>query len=294
MVSMKKYYLTSIFLCVVFILGNKVQAQSFIQKADSCFALRNYDMAQLYYSRAAFEEREANIQALLLFKKAEALLYENNKDQAFKTCNGISLTELNDSVRLEVLYKSALYAFFNQDLLETKSKLNLLEEIYPEKKNESRVKILNVLMLNESGKYESAREKLLDYIAKDVSKNEDEKLALLKQADSVYLGKKVPKIINKTRAMGLNAMTLGFGFFYSKNYLEGISSFVIQTLGLSLSAISIINGYYFTGIIAPLTVYNYFHTGSVKRVEYLVEKANYKKMYQFNTQCKNKIIDLLK
>jgi hypothetical protein len=292
---MKKYYLTYTFLYAGFILSSKLNAQSApLRKADSCFASHNFDMAQLYYSRAAFEEYDPNRRVKILFKKAEALLLLKDALQAFKTCSNISLTELNDSTRVAVLYKAAIYAFFNQDMLESKSKLNMLEEIYPNVKNESRVKILNILILNETGKYAEAREKLLDYVTNDTTKNEDEKLTLLRQSDSIYIGKKVPKIINKTRAMGLNAMTLGFGFFYSKNYLEGVSSFIIQTLGLSLSALSIINGYYFTGIIAPLTLYNYFHTGSVKRVEYLVEKQNYKNMYKFNSESKNKIIDILK
>jgi hypothetical protein len=291
---MIKYYLTFIFLCVAFILSNRAQnGNIFLTKADSNFKILDFEMAQLYYSRAAFDENNPNIQATILFKKAESLLLLNKIKQAFNVCQSISLTELNDSMRAEVLYKNALYAFLAEDYFEAKSKLLLLEEIYLNKKSEAKTKILNVLILNEEGKYAEARTKLLNYISEDKNLSEDQKLYSLRNADSIYQVNKVPKLKNEKRAITLNSGTLGFGYFYGGYIAEGISSFIFQTAGLGLSALAIYNGYYATGLIAPFTIYNYFHVGSIKRIEYLIERDNYKKKRKFNQSIKAAIIHVL-
>jgi TM2 domain-containing membrane protein YozV len=292
---MKKYYYISICLCAVFIQNSWGQsADTYSKTADSYYRNHDFEMAELYYSRAAYEENNSDIQTQYIFKRIEILLQNKQAGKAFKVINAIPLDGLQDSTRIEVLYKSALCAFFSEDYIECNAKLLLLEQIYPNQQNSAKVKILNVLLLNEQGQYEAAREKLLSYISTDSSLSNDLQLIQLKKADSIYLKSQVPKLVNEKKAITLNIGSVGFGYFYAGYIGEGISSFIFQTSGLGLAALAFVNGYYATGILAPLTIYNYFHGGSIKRIEYLVTRDNYKKKRKFNLSAKPKIITLLK
>jgi tetratricopeptide (TPR) repeat protein len=291
---MKKYCLVYIFLCAVFIQSNKAQINTFYEKGDSCFQIQQFELAQIYYSRAAFQESDLNKQTFILFKKAEALLKSQNTKKAQQVLAGIALTDLTDSLRQEVLFKHAMYAYFNQDLSECEAKLSLLEMIYPLQKNTSRAKILHLFLLNEKGEYQKARDLLLDDISNNEQLNADEKLTQLRMADSIYTYKNVPKLKDIEKAITLNSATPGFGYFYAGYLGEGIANSLIQISSLGLSVFAVIQGFYATGLIAPFTIYKYFHVGSVKRIEYLIEKENYKKKSKFNVSIKNKIVQLLK
>lgn len=259
------------------------------QFADSLFNIGYYFEASVYYQKLDFfliGENDKN-KAKLSAANANKILKEY--DNAISILNTISLNDVHDSLIYEVKYQCALLNYLKNDFLQVEVYLNQLTYLVSDSNYISKTWMLQAFNLNEQYKWEEAKEKLLILNCR-LHKNDSVLYKRIrKEIDGMYAINHLPKLKSVSKAIKMSSIIPGLGQCYSKNYGEGIASFISVTSSVGIMAAGIVFQFYFTGIATGNMLLGKFYLGGIKRSEFLAEKYNYTVAKSFNQGLKLKI-----
>lgn len=260
------------------------------KRADSLFQSQQYQMAGIGYDQIAYLSGENIIKTKALLKKADCYLARQEFAKAEIVLSRIYYADLNDSLIYFARYKTALASYLNSNFSEAESQViqaksfindsGLVYQFYP----------LYVLILNESKKYQEAKEALLAY-AKHMVKDSIEKRRIMHEIESQYHYKKIPLLKSPEKAKNLSMFLPGTGQLYAGYFWEGALSVSLQLVGLGFTGLCILNKYYFTGIALGTSIFQKFHVGGMNRSEFLVNKRNHIETRSFNDKIKSYLLE---
>jgi hypothetical protein len=284
-----------VYTCLLFVFLSKLSAYSSNDTlqikiaADSLFINASYYEAAIYYQKLDFFlqgellKNEAKLLTAASYKLAK------NYSAGINHLNTINLDGAADSLIYKVKYQCALMSYLNNDLTEAEAFLQQLNYLVKDSSYIANSTLLNVVVLNEQYKWQEAKGKL-NALNKMDSLNSNKVFLHKKQIiDSIYNTKLIPKLKSVEKASKMSTFFPGLGQCYTKNYGEGISSFLAITLTAGAMVVGIIYQYYFTSIFTGNLLIGKFYLGGIKRAEFLTEKYNYKKSKKYNTFLKDQI-----
>jgi hypothetical protein len=249
----------------------------------------DYFEASVYYQKLDFflmSEHGKN-QAKLSAANANKILKQY--DNAISILNTISLNDVQDSLIFEVKYQCALLNYLKNDFLQVEVYLNQLNYLVADSNYTSKSWILHALNLNEQYKWDEAKEKLLILNSRLYKNDSLVYTRIKKELDGMYAANQLPKLKSANRAIKMSSLIPGLGQCYTKNYGEGIASFISVASSVGIMAAGIVFQFYFTGIATGNMLLGKFYLGGIKRSEFLAEKYNYTIAKSFNQGLKLKI-----
>jgi len=262
---MIKYYLICTFLCVPFF----INAQA-VQKADSLFNAGEFLQARVEYERLLFYSKPDNS---IFLKKSYCAKAEAKYEEAYNTLQRADFFQGSDSLKFKLYYESALNAYLagKYDL-----SLNKIQELqyYLPGISQPIADLLEILTLNQQQKLAEAEKKYKSFCLKYALVN----------APDIYQPKKFRKLKNPVKAESISHFLPGIGQMYAGYAVRGITSGLIQSGLLAFTAISFINGYYFSGAFTGMGLFYMFNNGGARHAQYLAEKRNRILVDQLNSK----------
>lgn len=285
---MIRYCLICIFLCAGFLTEVAVAGNNF-GKADSLFLAGNYYPASIEYERAAFLAADNSGRCKALMKKAECLLQSGNFPEAEKTAERIIYTNLSDTLIAESHYRSALCSYLAGNFANAENHLLQLNTFIHDSTLTINSLPLYALVLNELQRWPEAKEKALRAI-KSSAASASEKDTLQKKINQLYVPENYPHMKKLLKAQKMSAFLPGLGQLYAGYFWEGAASAFLNVASVGFMGYCIYTKLYFTGIITGSGVFSKFYLGGSRRLEYLVNKRNYKVLRNYNDSLKKFIL----
>jgi len=283
-----------VFTCLLFVFLSRLtyannDTLKLKQFADSLFIVGDYFEASVYYQKLDFflmSEHGKN-QAKLSAANANKILKQY--DNAINVLNTISLNDVHDSLIYEVKYQCALLNYLKNDFLQVEVYLNQLNYLVSDSNYTSKSWILQALNLNEQYKWGEAKEKLLMLTSRLYKNDSLIYIRIKKEIDGMYAANQLPRLKSASKAVKMSSLIPGLGQCYTKNYGEGIASFISVASSVGIMAAGIVFQFYFTGIATGNMLLGKFYLGGIKRSEFLAEKYNYTIAKSFNQDLKLRI-----
>ncbi len=245
---------------------------------DSLFRLGEYQQAAIAYEYAIFKLQEPSALMQLVLKKAEALLQFNNFEEAYQTLERVNVYTLTDSMAATILYRSALAAQLANKPDICLSKLTE-RRVLTKNTEETMPLLLEILALNDMRRWEEARPKFLLF---------RERFA--PHLNDPYANPKEYKMKNPDKASNLSYILPGVGQWYAGYFQRGFVSATINGGLVTLSVLSMLNGYYLSGAFTGVLLFYLFYNGGIRYAEVLANQYNEEKAKKFNSQLKALLI----
>lgn len=259
------------------------------QMADSFFVAGSYYKAAIYYQKLEFFLQSESGKTQARLRTAESYKHDRNYTEGLASLNTINLSEAPDSLIYTVKYQSALMSYLNNDLIQADAFIEQLNYLVKDSLYIYKSLLLHTLVLNEQYKWQSAHKKLHLLNAHLFTTESYAYHQNKRMIDSLYNTARLPKLKDPEKASRLSTFLPGAGQFYTRNYSEGIFSFLSLAVTTGAMVTGIVFQYYFTSIFVGNLLIGKFYLGGVKRSEFLAEKYNYKKAKVFNDDIKKSI-----
>jgi hypothetical protein len=273
---MTRFYLICTFLCVPYFI--KGQATG---KGDSLFQRGQYMQARVEFERQLFEGN-VNSNELIL-KKVYCFKAEKKFDEAYATLQRADFFQGNDSLKFKLYYESVLNAYLagKYDL-----SLNKIKEMqyYLPHATHPMIYGIEILNLNHHHKLSEAKEKF----------DEFKKRYNITDHFNIYERKKFKKLKDPERAESISHFLPGVGQAYAGYPVRGFTSGLIQTGLLGFTAVSFLNGYYFSGAFTGMGLFSMFNNGGARHAQYLAEKKNDQLIDQLDEEVRHIVSIALK
>ncbi|GHN00887.1 hypothetical protein WSM22_23760 [Cytophagales bacterium WSM2-2] len=262
---MIRSYLICIFLCAPFF----INAQT--EKADSLFARGEYLKSRIEYERLLYLGHADN---RILLKKSYCLKAEGKYEEAYNTLQRADFFTGSDSLKLKLYYESALTAYLAGKYDLSLNKVLELNYYLPDF-SQPLAEILEILNLNQQHKLADAKKKYEAFCAKYNIRE-----------PNVYLNKKFRKLKDPVKAESISHFLPGVGQMYAGHFVRGATSGLVQAGLLAFTAVSFLNGYYFSGAFSGMGLFYMFNNGGARHAQYLAEKRNDKTIEELNNEVR--------
>jgi hypothetical protein len=280
-----------VFTCLLFVFLSKPCAYStndtlqLKQVADSFMQSKQYYQAAIYYQKLEFFATSISTKNQARLLAANAYKLDKNYTTGINHLNTINLSDANDTLVFNVKYQCALMSYLNNDLTQSEAFLEQLNYLIKDSSFIEQSLLLHVLVLNDAYKWELAKQKLK---LLNTLKNKEQAvfMATNQLIDSLYALNQLPHLKSVDKASRLSTFFPGMGQCYSKNYGEGIMSFLSLTVVTGAMVVGVVYQYYFTSIFLGNMLLGKFYLGGVKRSEFLAERYNYAISKTYNQQLK--------
>jgi len=270
--------------------ATEAEIKLLFKNADSLFQTEQYQLAGIAYDQIAYLSGENITRTEALLKKADCYLIRKEFAKAEIVLSRIFYADLNDSLIYLARYKTALASYLNSDFGEAESQViqakslindsNLVYQIYP----------LYVLILNESRKYQEAKEVLKTYARYSI-KDSLQRRIIVQEIDLQYQNSNLPKLKNPEKAKKLSMFLPGTGQLYAGYFWEGALNVTLQLAGLGFTGLCVWQKYYFTGAFVGFSIFQKFYGGGMNRAQFLAEKRNYISTRKFNDGVKKYMLE---
>lgn len=282
---MKKYALPLIF-GLILTLSNNCNCQGIYDNPDSLVGKGDFINAKIALKKKIFDltnEKEVNSFVLDNFhiNLAKINFEDKNYGEAYNCLKKVvsdSLIIVND-----IKYKRAFYAYLASDFATCEYEVES-ERAINTSKMDARMQVLEVLALNEMGKWDKAHQ---------LCKTELYQTGII---DSIKLKKcehfysKTPKLKSEKKAEILNMFIPGAAFFYLGKNKDGAINASLQLVSLGLTAVLVWQKLYVSSFFIGLGLYGKFKTGSSRQIPALVQEVNLKKKYDYNLSIRRLIL----
>lgn len=261
-----------------------------LSEIQDCISKNDWLGTALLYEKMSYTSLHTNSQIQYKIQSAEYYKQSQQFEYAIQLLHSINLNDLSDSLRYIILYQTALNYYLKNDLNYAKSELTAMYYLISDSAFHYKSYPLFAIILCEMYDWNDA------YITLKKYNNyyfKDDAVSLKKHnfiIDSIFDKKHIPVLKNVNKAITLSTFIPGAGQIYSKNYSEGIISFLLASATLGITAVGIYYQYYFTSLIAGSSLWAKFYTGNLHRAEFLAKKYNYKRSYTFNSAIKEFIV----
>lgn len=286
---MIRYYLICIFLCASF-LTEPAYGKNVWSTADSLFREGKYYPASVEYERAAFLSAVNADRTKALLKKAECQKQSGDFLGSEKTTDRIIYTNLSDTLAAEAHYQSALCSYLAGNFSNAENHLLQLNAFIRDSSLTIHSLPLYALVLNELQRWPEAKEKMLEAIRK-TNISSAEKDSLNKRIGQLYVPDNYPRMKNLLKAQKMSAFLPGLGQIYAGYFWEGAASAFLNAASVGFIAYCIYTKLYFTGVMTGSGIFSKFYIGGSNRLEYLVEKRNYKVLRKYNDSLKQVVLN---
>lgn len=279
-----KYFFSFIFLC-----GISLISRSETSEADRLYESGNYFEASIEYERQIFYAQNQTDINLLKYKKALCYKKMGEYDRSLEELQPIFFLNQADTLYQYVSYEQALCNFLNGDAANALWKID--EYFHQSKDSASFLYFLpiKILALNETMKWEEAKNSFLQYI--EMQNLTPEKQATIEQTiNDLYDKKNLPKIKSEKSAENWSRFLPGSGQMYAGNVGEGAINFLINASVLTFAGIQAYNGFYLTGYLGGLGFLNKTYHGGIKRAGVLATQKSKTEMSNFNQEINAEII----
>lgn len=276
---MPRFYLTFIFLCVIFIINAENTEHFSIERADSFLIKGNYldciieCEKILYYSKSADLHRDA------LIIKGEALKIQGEYHKAAESFNQIRILSPDDSLFHLKIYELALCQYLAGDHNNVLTTITKWEQYNNKKNLPADILLVKVLAQNSLFQFSEAYQELSEWLQQNNYAS--------REFERLYKKRSCPKKKNPEHAKNMSMIIPGLGQFYSSRCIEGGISFILNAGALTFGVYHIYLGYYFTGYVTGFTLLHKFHSGGMRRSEVLAKTKNEKNIIEFNKKFIN-------
>ncbi len=276
-----KYCLICISLCAI----SSIDAQDAdIATADSLFNAQQYFESSISYERVLFQNNanwQVNYQCVT--GKLNCLKKQCKFKEAVTFIGDYLNQGMPDSILPKLLYEQALCSYLAKNYENTVSLNDQVSNTYPHYPGIPNLRLLKILSLDELQHWDEAKTNYAAFV-KDYYKG-------LAPLPNLY--EKFPHLKSENKAQWLSTLIPGAGQIYAGKPLEGLASITIQGVAIYFAIISWEEKYYISAWLGGVGIFGSFHSGGVRRAEYLVKEYNAKKIQGFNAAIKGQLVKIL-
>ena len=278
-----KFFFSFIFLCGIFSNSSATDL-----KADSLFASGRYFDASIEYERLIFNAGTPANRNYFRYKKAVCYKKMKRFDRALEELQPLFFSNSNDSLYQRVCYEQSLCFYLNG---EPKKALWKIDEYLHRSTDTASYNCfmpVKILALNKDHQWKEAQECFLDYV--EMQNFAPEKQTEMQQlVFNLYQKKNRPHIRSIDKAENWSRFIPGSGQIYAGRTGEGIANFLLNASVLAFSAHQVYNGFYITGYLAGLGLFNKTYHGGIKRAGILSSRKNEELTETFNIKISETI-----
>jgi hypothetical protein len=284
-------WLTCIFLCAGFLTETHGQVILQIPDADSLFAAGNYPEASAEYERLFYYAEDPDSKAKALLNKAECYKRMQLYNEAYQITGRINFESLNDSLITLIKFQSALSAYLSEDFNAASSEMMQMNFYVTDSSLTGSYQFLYVLILNEKKEWNKAEDKIETMINQSGVKNslKDSLRTIVKE---LYDSTAYPKMKNTETAIRWATFLPGSGHIYAGYTGEGIMNLALQAASLGFIGYHIYISHFITAFTIGSGMFQHFYFGGINRVQFLVDKRNYRNTRNFNEPLKTVILSM--
>lgn len=243
------------------------------------------------YERAIYYGLDPAGRTTALLSKAECLKRSNELGEAASTLTRVPYPDIHDTLAVRARYQSALVAYLQSDFRQAESEMLQMAFYTRDTMLYRDYLFLKVLILNEQSKWSEARTALEEMIRySDATR--DVKDSLLQLAGDWYSIKNIPRLKKAETAQKWATFLPGSGHIYAGYVGEGLMNFALQAASLGMIGYHVYISHFFTAFTVGSGLFQHFYFGGINRVQFLVEKRNYKNRRSFNDPMKMMVLDL--
>ena len=235
-----------------------------------------------YFEEVARGSPNSATAVLALLEKNSVYQQFNKFESALKNLLRISVDSLEAHLAQQVRYELAIAYYTTGNLLACQ---NLVYQFltHADKQDSSKIQWLNILSLldNQHLKNIDTVQKLYQQFV--IANTE----GILR--DSLLSLWSIPKLKNPVRAERLSLIP-GLGQIYAGDWKKGITSIFIQSAFIGLGSYWLLNRYYITSALVGYGMFFSFYMGGQRLAFELTERANQKKIQNFNQDIRQVVL----
>jgi tetratricopeptide (TPR) repeat protein len=268
---------------LILILNECSFGQGIYDYPDSLFNAGDYTNARIAYKKKIFDltnsrDDKADLLDVYYLKLSDLNFVQSRYSEAYDCLKKIT-TEIFEDEH-DIMYKKAFYAYLASDFATCEYEIEL-ERIENSSSIDVRLSILEVLALNEMGRWEQAQ----TICKTDLYKAWGWNSAMIGESSNLYAN--VPKMKSVKKAEFLNFIIPGAGYFYLGKNRDGFISSSLQVASLGLTAILALQKLYLSGFFIGFGLYGKFKTGSTRRAMDMAKEINAQRRYDFNIRVRD-------
>jgi tetratricopeptide (TPR) repeat protein len=258
-------------------------------KGDSLYASCQYFEASIEYERQIFSaESQVNLH---YYKYKKALCYKMLKkfDQALEELQQIYFSNSSDSLFQRVYYEQSLCFYLNGEPAKALWKIDDYFHRSADTATYQNFMPVRLLCLNETSQWEEAQKCFMRFIQMQNFTSE-KKTKMQQIVNNLYKKRNLPHIKSIKKAENWSRFIPGSGQVYAGHTGEGIVNFIINASMLAFAAQQAYNGFYITGYLAGLGLFNKTYHGGIKRSGILASQKNKELIVNFNSRINSMIL----
>lgn len=271
-----RFCLTCIFLCAPFI----SKAQRVL--GDSLFAEGAYQKATIAYEFALFQGLAPDDVASVILNLNAAFKLAGEYSKAVAAFDRVDFYSGSDSLRSVLYYQYIVSAMLAKRHDLAWSKLVEFRYELPGKVAEEVLLTLEILCLNEMGRWEEAHQRFKAW-SMIYGITTDPYPDMLKQ-----------KMKNPDKAFALSYWLPGVGQMYAGYPGKGVVSSLLNAGLVTFSVYSFIGGYYLSGVFTGVALFYLSYNGGARYAQVLAEQHNTKRKEIFSEQVRQILVSGVK
>lgn len=228
----------------------------------------------LYLERHYFEATAAHEKATLLLEKGRMLKKEKEYENAYLQLKRSDSLAVNDTLFYHLRYETALCAYLSNDYKEAEKQLATVQTMRDTTWRDS-CRVLRILVLLEREQWAESKKEIIRY------KTDNPKRYYLFDSTKVFGSEKELHLKDRLKAYRMSLFMPGLGQMYAGKPWRGITNFVLVTGALTYGVITVIDGYYVSGVFTGLGVAFRFYKGGARYAVQLTDEYNRKKKREY-------------
>lgn len=268
------------FLCATLSISRADTVEGPLDTADHLFVSGKYFEASVAYEFVFYAQTDPDIRAKANLAKVQALKQLGEFDKAIGDLQRSFMLRTSADYLDQVYYELALCHYLAGDYTESAAWFVQLVFFYPQLRGCGQTGLLGALLNTQSGNYEEAILWMQKGMA-DSGMQKKEKLIALTAAYTEISTRKL-RLPDKERARLYASILPGLGHMYAGEPLWGIANGLSQAAALTGFALLAMNGYYISGFVLGLGVFQMLYFGGIRQAGEFASNASMQKIADRN------------
>ncbi len=211
-----------------------------------------------------------------------------NFEQAIEELQSIYFHNDKDSLSQRVYYQLSLCYYLNQ---KPTNALWKIDEYLNQNADTSSFRLflpLKILCLNETFRWKESQKCFIQFIQLQ-NFSPEKSNETIQIVNELYTKKNLPHIRSIKRAENWSRFIPGAGQIYAGKTGEGITNLLLNVTILAFGAYEALNGFYITGYLGGLGIFNKTYHGGIKRSGILASWKSKEQIVSFNSKINERI-----